>query len=111
MPFVKFNAEEEIAKQCARDPEFKRVHEENEKMRNEIKNSTFTHSEKFLNYVRTEITNILTFYLEDAEENKITNIADDILSEIDWNNEALMHKGLMWIVMRHLENTDRRDAC
>lgn len=80
-------------------------------MRNEIKNGTFTHSEKFLNYVRTEITNILTFYLEDAEENEITNIADAILSEIDWNNEALMHKSLRWIVMRYLENIGRKAAC
>lgn len=111
MPFVKFNAEDEIARQCARNPEFKRVHEENEKMRNEIKNGTFTHSEKFLNYVRTEITNILTFYLEDAEENEITNIADAILSEIDWNNEVLMHKSLRWIVMRYLENIGRKAAC
>lgn len=30
MPFVKFDAEKEIAKQCVLDPEFKRIHEENE---------------------------------------------------------------------------------
>ena len=29
MPFVKFDSEKEIAKQCVLDPEFKRIHEEN----------------------------------------------------------------------------------
>lgn len=29
MPFVKFDVEEEIKRQCARDSEFNRIHEEN----------------------------------------------------------------------------------
>lgn len=30
MPFVKFDVDMEIARQCAASPEFKKIHEENE---------------------------------------------------------------------------------
>lgn len=30
MPFIKFDVDKEIARQCAASPEFKRIHEENE---------------------------------------------------------------------------------
>ena len=37
MPFVKFDVDKEIERQCAADPEFKRIHEENEAERKRIR--------------------------------------------------------------------------
>lgn len=31
-------------------------------------------------------------------------IANQILSQIDWNNSALMHKGISWITRFYLNN-------
>lgn len=30
-------------------------------------------------------------------------IADNILATIDWNNPALMHKGVRWITLQYLK--------
>ena len=34
MPFVKFDVEKEMLRQCARDPKFKKIHEENQNLGN-----------------------------------------------------------------------------
>lgn len=34
MPFVKFDVDKEIERQCAADPEFKRIHEKNQRLGN-----------------------------------------------------------------------------
>ena len=39
------------------------------------------------------------------EESKAIQIAKEIISLIDWNNSALMHKGLSWITKNYLLKT------
>lgn len=36
------------------------------------------------------------------EENKASQISNDIVRAIDWNNSALMHKGLSWMTKNYL---------
>lgn len=36
------------------------------------------------------------------EENKASQISSDIVKVIDWNNSALMHKGLSWMAKSYL---------
>lgn len=55
-------------------------------------------------YAETELTTIVMRFLNSIEENRANEIAKEIASRIDWNNSALMHKGLSWMAKDYLVN-------
>ncbi len=62
-----------------------------------------TMSEKSLQLARDRVAKIILFELPETSEQKAENMAKQIVAEIDWNNEALMHKDLTWITEHWLK--------
>lgn len=60
-------------------------------------------SEKCLQSARDRVAKIILFELPETSEQKAESMAKQIVAEIDWDNEALMHKGLTWITERWLK--------
>lgn len=52
-------------------------------------------------FARKELTSIV-MRLTKTEEPQASQVSDDIVKVIDWNNSALMHKGLSWIAKNYL---------
>nr|WP_317363938.1 hypothetical protein [uncultured Blautia sp.] len=52
-------------------------------------------------FARKELTSIV-MRLTKAEEPQASQVSDDTVKVIDWNNSALMHKGLSWIAKNYL---------
>lgn len=52
-------------------------------------------------FARKELTSII-MRLTKTEEPQARRVSDDIVKVIDWNNSALMHKGLSWIAKNYL---------
>lgn len=52
-------------------------------------------------FARKELTSII-MRLAKVEESQAGQVSDDIVKVIDWNNSALMHKGLSWIAKNYL---------
>lgn len=63
---------------------------------------TTTISKEMLDYTRKELPDIVMRFLNMTEESKANQISNEIIDVIDWNNSALMHKGLSWIVKNYL---------
>lgn len=51
---------------------------------------------------KKELTAIVLHFINTIEENKASQISKEIVKLIDWNNSALMHKGLSWMVKNYL---------
>ncbi|MBF8984879.1 hypothetical protein IZY60_15160 [Lutibacter sp. B2] len=61
----------------------------------------------FLEFAEEEMTKqLLRFSKRGIKEEKATKMAKEVVSNIDWNNSALMHKGLSWIVKNYLEQIE-----
>lgn len=61
-----------------------------------------TTTNKVMNeFARNELTSIV-MRLAKVEESQATQVSDDIVKVIDWDNSALMHKGLSWIAKSYL---------
>jgi hypothetical protein len=61
-------------------------------------------TQKALALAHSEIVDILEEdYTETKSELDINNYANEILKNIDWDNEVLMHKGLKWIVNEYIK--------
>ena len=52
-------------------------------------------------FAQKELTPIVMRLMKTNKPQAI-QVLDDILKIIDWNNSALMHKGLSWIVKNYL---------
>lgn len=52
-------------------------------------------------FARKELTSIV-MRLTKVQEPQASQVSDDIVKVIDWNNSALMHKGLSWIAKNYL---------
>jgi len=63
-----------------------------------------TIDEKFINQTIKEMTTELVRFSNGTLDTvKSTELAKLIVSEIDWSNSALMHKGISWIAKSYLE--------
>ena len=63
-----------------------------------------TIDEKFINQAIKEMTTELVRFSNGTLDTvKSTELAKLIVSEIDWSNSALMHKGISWIAKSYLE--------
>ena len=61
-----------------------------------------TTNNKFMEQTETDLLTWVHLFVGDKYKSKSDKIARDILNLIDWNSEALMHKGLSWIVKSYL---------
>lgn len=55
-----------------------------------------------MDFVKKELTAIVMHLTNITEESKASQISDDIINVIDWDNSALMHKGLSWMAKNYL---------
>ena len=61
-----------------------------------------TMNKEFVDGVERELVSIVMRLVSTMEEVKASQIAKEIIVLIDWNNSALMHKGLSWIAKNYL---------
>lgn len=53
-------------------------------------------------FAKKELTSIVMRLANITEEAKANQISNEIVKATDWNNSALMHKGLSWMAKNHL---------
>lgn len=63
-------------------------------------------SEKFISFCENEITQNILSLTDKYTEEEALEVAKDILNIIDWNNKALMHKGLYSITELYLRKNN-----
>ncbi len=61
-----------------------------------------TVSNEMVEFAKKELTSIIMRLVNTIEESKASQISNDIVKVIDWNNSALMHKGLSWMAKNYL---------
>lgn len=61
-----------------------------------------TVSKEMIDFAKNELTVIVMRLANITEEAKASKISGDIVNVIDWNNSALMHKGLSWMAKNYL---------
>lgn len=59
-------------------------------------------SERVLLLAQQDIISVIQQKMR-ATYDEARAIADNILKTIDWNNPALMHKGIRWIALQYLK--------
>ena len=59
-------------------------------------------SNEMVNFAKKELTSIVMRLANITEEAKASQISGDIVNAIDWNNSALMHKGVSWMAKNYL---------
>lgn len=59
-------------------------------------------SKEVLKNTEFELTSIVKRFVVNIEDGTAIQIAKEIISLIDWNNSALMHKGLSWMTKNYL---------
>lgn len=57
---------------------------------------------EFIDCAEKEVTFYVKRFMDSMEESKAAQIAKEIVKSIDWNNSALMHKGLSWMTKNYL---------
>lgn len=58
---------------------------------------------KFIDFTEKEVAKNVKYYANVLSDERANEIAKDIVKLIDWNNSALMHKGLSWITKNYLK--------
>ena len=61
-----------------------------------------TVSREMIDFAKKELTVIVMRLANITEEAKAGKISSDIVNAIDWDNSALMHKGLSWMAKNYL---------
>ncbi len=61
-------------------------------------------SEKALQAARVEILKTLREHYSEFSVEEAQALADELLDAIDWDNPALMHKGISWITLFYMNN-------
>ncbi|MEE1314345.1 MAG: hypothetical protein UHS49_01075 [Faecalimonas sp.] len=56
----------------------------------------------FLEFAEKELVVCVMRFANGIGESKASQIAKEIIEKIDWNNSALMHKGLSWMAKNYL---------
>lgn len=59
-------------------------------------------SNEMIEFAKTELTSIIMRLVNTIEESRASQISNEIIGIIDWNNSALMHKGLSWMAKNYL---------
>lgn len=59
-------------------------------------------NKEMIDFTKKELTSIVMRLANITEEDKANQISGDIVKVIDWNNSALMHKGLSWMAKNYL---------
>ena len=68
-------------------------------------------NKEFIDYAIKEMTaELIRFSNGTLDTVKSTELAKVAVSEIDWSNSALMHKGISWIAKNYLEKLNRISA-
>ena len=61
-----------------------------------------TVSTEMVEFAKQELTSIVMRLANITEEAKAKQISSEIAEAADWNNSALMHKGLSWMAKNYL---------
>lgn len=61
-----------------------------------------TVNREFSDFAEKELANYVKKFSKEIYKNNASQIAKDIIKLIDWDNSALMHKGLSWIAKNYL---------
>jgi len=61
-----------------------------------------TVNREFSDFAEKELANYVKKFSNEIDKNNASQIAKDIIKLIDWDNSALMHKGLSWIAKNYL---------
>lgn len=61
-----------------------------------------TVSTEMVEFAKKELTSIVMRLANITEEAKANQISSEIVKATDWNNSALMHKGLSWMAKNYL---------
>lgn len=56
--------------------------------------------------IRNEIENYISYYANNLNQQEVKQIGNEIFQLIDFNNSALMHKGITWITKTYLRNNN-----
>jgi hypothetical protein len=62
---------------------------------------------KVIEYAQEQISFYFRLFDKSLSVNDIRVLTDDLLSQIDWDNPALMHKGYSWMVKTYLNKRNR----
>lgn len=57
----------------------------------------------FVEAAEMQVAENVRYYANELSDTRVTEIAKDIVNLIDWNNSALLHKGLSWIAQNYLK--------
>lgn len=60
--------------------------------------------EKALKLAKEDILKTIQNIRPEISTEEMESLSEEILKEIDWDNPALMHKGIAWIVDFYLRN-------
>lgn len=61
-------------------------------------------NKEFIAFAEKEMeSQVIRFSKKPLSSKKTKSLAKEIVSKIDWNNSALMHKGLSWIAKNYLK--------
>ena len=63
---------------------------------------TTVKNKQFTEFVEKELTTRVMLLSKNISKNKACQLAKEIVQVIDWDNSALMHKGLSWIAKNYL---------
>lgn len=63
-------------------------------------------STEMVEFTQKELTSIVMRLVNITEEAKAKQISNEIAEVADWNNSALMHKGLSWMTRNYLMKKD-----
>lgn len=59
-------------------------------------------SEKVLEIAKRRIKQVFVCCKPELSQSQLDDLADSAIAKIDWDNPALMHKGLNWIAQEFL---------
>lgn len=59
--------------------------------------------DKLNQFAENEIAQSLTMILQPNDASTSVELAKNIVKTIDWNDNALMHKGFLWITQNYLK--------
>lgn len=62
-----------------------------------------TASNKMIDFAKNELAVIVMRLANITEKAKANQISSEIANAIDWDNSALMHKGLSWMAKSYLK--------
>ena len=65
---------------------------------------------EMVHFARKELVSIVMQLTNTIEENKAIQISNEIIKIIDWDNSALMHKGLSWMAKNYLNQQSSNES-